>query len=68
MHKELKYLLLTNSFFLFASNLFAPLFALFIQKIDSAAFHVGGIWSTYIFGVGILTFILSRYENSCLPS
>ena len=63
MHKELKYLLLTNSFFLFANNLFAPLFALFIQKIDSAVFHVGGIWSTYIFGVGILTFILSRYEN-----
>ena len=63
MHKEIKYLLLTNSFFLFANNLFAPLFALFIQKIDSAAFHVGGIWSVYIFSVGILAFLISKYEN-----
>lgn len=63
MHKQLKYLLITNSFFLFAGNMFSPLYALFIQKIESATVHIGGIWCTFIFAVGILTFIFSRYEN-----
>ena len=63
MKKQLKQLLLVNSFFLFAMNMFSPLYAVFIQKIDSAIYHVGGIWSFYILTVGILTLIIRNYEN-----
>ncbi len=63
MHKQIKYLLLTNSFFIFAINLFAPLYAIFVRGLTDNLFHVGGVWGFYIFAVGVLVLIISRYEN-----
>lgn len=63
MKPQLKLLLLVNSFFVFAGNLFAPFYALFVQSINLEIYHIGGIWSVFIFSSGILTLIISRYEN-----
>ncbi|MCM2325645.1 MAG: hypothetical protein NDI94_04225 [Candidatus Woesearchaeota archaeon] len=63
MKNQIKYLLLINSFFVFAGNLFAPFYALYIQKIDSAIYHIGGIWGFFIFASGIFTLNISKYEN-----
>ncbi|NTV24109.1 MAG: MFS transporter [Nanoarchaeota archaeon] len=63
MRKELKLLLLINSFFVFAINLFAPFYAVYVQKIDAAVLHIGGIWSFFLLSVGLLTFFISRFEN-----
>lgn len=63
MRSETKLLLLVNSFFVFALNLFAPFYALFIQKIDPSILHVGAVWSVYIFSVGIFALLVSRYSK-----
>ena len=63
MHKQIRYLLLINSFFVFAINLFGPLYAIFIRQITPEIYHVGGIWSFYIFSVGVLVLLISKYEN-----
>lgn len=44
-------------------NLFAPLYAVFIMDLTSEVYHVGGIWGFYIFSVGILVLLISKYEN-----
>lgn len=63
MKFQLKLLILLNSFFVFSVNLFAPLYAVYVQKIDSAVYHIGGIWSFYILLAGFLTIFISRFEN-----
>jgi len=63
MRKQIIYLIVINSFFVFAINMFAPLYAAYVQNIDNAVINVGGIWSFYIFGVGIFTYFVSKSEN-----
>ncbi|MFH2020177.1 MAG: MFS transporter [archaeon] len=63
MKKQLKILLLINSFFIFGASMFAPLYAIYIQKIEAAVYHIGGIWSFFILSTGILILIISRFEN-----
>jgi len=55
--------MLINSFFVFAINMFGPLYAVYVQKIDTTVLNVGGIWSFYIFGVGIFAYLVSRLES-----
>ena len=64
MHKQIKLLIFINGFFVFAINMFAPLYALFIQKISFDVIHVGGVWATYIILSGFLVYLISKYENN----
>ncbi|MFH1173621.1 MAG: MFS transporter [archaeon] len=63
MHKQIKDLIFINGFFVFAINMFAPLYALFIQKLSTDVIHVGLIWAVYIICSGVFVFFISRYEN-----
>ncbi len=63
MKKQLQILIAINSFFVFAMSMFAPLYAVYIQKIESSTFHIGGIWAFYLMSVAILTFTISKFEN-----
>ncbi|MFH0713381.1 MAG: hypothetical protein V1722_02360 [Candidatus Micrarchaeota archaeon] len=64
MRREIKLLLLTNAFFVFAINLFAPLFAIYIQRIDVSIVHVGAIYSVYIFAVGAFALLINKMKKS----
>ncbi|VVB61353.1 Uncharacterised protein [uncultured archaeon] len=64
MRKQIKHLMLINSFFVFAINMFAPLYASYIQKMDVGVVNIGGIWSFYILSVGILAYFVSRWKHS----
>ncbi len=64
MRKQIKYLILINSFFVFAINMFAPLYAAYIQKMDVGVVNIGGIWSFYILSVGILAYLISKWSRS----
>jgi hypothetical protein len=44
--------------------MFLPLYAIYIQRIDKAVFHVGGIWSCYILAFGLITFFARKYLNN----
>lgn len=63
MHRQIKYLISINAFFIFAFNMFLPLYAIFVESISASIYHVGGVWSFYIFTTGLLVYIISRYEN-----
>ena len=63
MKRETKFLLVINAFFVFALNLFAPLYALYVNRIDPSVLHIGGVWSVYIFSVGVLALLVSRYPK-----
>lgn len=63
MYKQLKYLMLTNSFFQLSINMFAPFFAIYVEKIQGTVFDVGTIWSVYILSLGLLSLIVTRFEN-----
>ncbi|HLD05291.1 MAG TPA: MFS transporter [Candidatus Nanoarchaeia archaeon] len=63
MHPQIKDLLVTNSFFIFGLNLFAPLYALYIQGIDPSIHHVGGVWAFYIICMGCMVYVVSKFEN-----
>lgn len=63
MHPQIKYLLWLNSFFIFGMNLFAPLYALYIQGINPSIQHVGGVWAFYVISMGCLVYIISKFEN-----
>lgn len=63
MHKQIKLLILTNSFFIFAVSLFAPLYAIYVEQISASLYHVGGIWGFYLICVGVLVYFISKFEN-----
>ncbi len=63
MKLEIKQLLFLNSFFAFGINLFAPLYAIYVQHIDSSIIHVGAIWTVYIFSVGIFALLFTKVKN-----
>ncbi|MFH1510274.1 MAG: hypothetical protein ABIF10_01175 [Candidatus Woesearchaeota archaeon] len=52
-----------SSTLVFANEMFAPLYAIYVQRIDAAVYHIGGIWSFYVIGYGLLTLVLSRFLN-----
>ena len=62
--KNIKKILFINSFFVFSQTMFLPLYAIYIQRIDQAVFHVGGIWSCYILAYGLITFFARKYLNN----
>ncbi|MFH1175014.1 MAG: MFS transporter [archaeon] len=64
MHKQIKKLLLINSFFLLGANLFAPLYALYVQQIDAHIVNVGAIWGVYILSVGLFVLFIRKFENN----
>jgi hypothetical protein len=63
MKRQLAILITINSFFVFAMSMFAPLYAVYIQKIDAATYHIGGIWAFYLLCVAGLTYSISKFEN-----
>ncbi|HLD80497.1 MAG TPA: MFS transporter [archaeon] len=63
MHKQIKYLILINAVFVFALNMFAPLYAIFVQGITKDIVHVGGVWGFYIISVGVFTYFISKWED-----
>lgn len=63
MKNQLKLLLAINSFFVFALSLFAPLYAVYVQRITAEIYHVGGIWAFFIILAGVLTIAISKFED-----
>lgn len=64
MKNNIKKILLINSFFVFSQTMFLPLYAIYIQRIDQAVFHVGGIWSCYILAYGFIAYFARTYLNN----
>lgn len=64
MKNNIKKILFINSFFVFSQTMFLPLYAIYIQRIDQAVFHVGGIWSCYILAFGLITLFARKHLNN----
>lgn len=56
MHKQLKLFLTMNSFFVFATGMFGPIYAIFVQGIGGDILAAGTAWAIFMIvsGVGIL--------------
>ena len=63
MHRQLKYLLLINSFSVSAVNLLGPFFALYLQGINASITDIGRVSAWYVIVMGSFTYLLSRFEN-----
>ena len=63
MHHELKVLNLASSFFLFASGLFGPIYAVFVEEIGGGLITAGLAYSIFSIAAGVLTFLISRWED-----
>ena len=56
MHKQLKFFLVMNSFFVFSFGMFGPIYAIFVQRIGGDILDAGTAWAIFmiISGTGIL--------------
>ena len=63
MHKVLKILLVTSGLTLFAGGLFSPIYAIFVENIGGDILTAGIAYSIFAIIAGVLTFIISRFED-----
>lgn len=59
----LKAMLALEAIFMFSGGIFGPLYALFIREVGGSILDVGIASSIFLIVTGILTFIISRWEN-----
>ena len=64
MKPGIKILLLANFINIFGYAFFAPLYAIFAQKINANVFVIASSWGAYTITTGILMLIIGRLENS----
>ncbi|WEL23851.1 MFS transporter [Candidatus Nanohalovita haloferacivicina] len=68
MNRQLKILNTASAFSIFAAALFAPFYAVFVDKIGGGAFIAGSSYSIYAIVAGILIFISSRLEDKVVDT
>lgn len=59
-NKSLDALFVFNGIFVFAMNLFGPLYALYVQQINRDIFVVSVTWAVGLLATGIFTYAVSR--------
>ncbi len=60
INKSLKVLFLFNGLFVFASNLLGPLYAVYVESIDSSVLAISTTWAVFLSSATLFTFIVSR--------
>ena len=60
MNNSLKLLLTTNAIFVFADNLFGPLYAVYLQHLNNSIAIVSGTWSIKLFTTTITNLVLAK--------
>ena len=60
MHKQLKLLLVMETFFVLALGMFGPIYAIFVQKIGGDILDVGTAWSIYMIISGVGIYIMGK--------
>ncbi len=63
MRHGLKILISTSFTFNIAAGAFAPLYAIFVEKIGGGIFEASSVWATQAITIGILIFLLGRIED-----
>jgi hypothetical protein len=64
INKSLKILFLFNGFFVFASSLLGPLYAIYVETIDSKILSVSITWAAFLLSATFFTFLVSRKGDS----
>jgi len=63
MNKSLKTLFLFNGIFVFASSLFGPLYAVYVEGIDKSVLAVSSSWSAFLFSTTLFTYLMSKWGD-----
>ncbi len=63
MKREIKILLFCSLLNGFAYTLFSPLYAIFVQHLDTDIFVISSSWSVYVFIQGVIMIIFGKIED-----
>jgi len=63
MHKQLKIFLYLNSFFILATGMFGPIYAIFVQDIGGDILAAGSAWAVFMIISGIGIFIMGKVQD-----
>ncbi len=63
MKKTLKLLLEASGFFIFASGMLGPIYAIFVEEIGGNILTASGAWAIFTLFSGILKFFISKWED-----
>jgi len=63
LNKKLKTLIMVNTVLVFTVGMFAPFYAVFVQKIGGGAALAGVSWALFSVISGVLILILSKWES-----
>lgn len=63
MNKSLRFLFALNSIFVFASSLFGPLYAFYVQGIDDKIIFTSFSWAVFMFSSTIFMYFVSKYGD-----
>jgi len=61
LNKPLRSLILVSSLFMFAFNMFSPIFAIFVEKIGGGITTASTASAIYLAVAGVLTFLASKF-------
>lgn len=62
LNKSLRILVVTNSILVFIIGLFAPFYAVFIQRVGGNIASAGFLWAIFLIVAGLLIFFFSKWE------
>jgi predicted MFS family arabinose efflux permease len=62
LNKSLKILISTNTLMIFVLGMFAPFYAIFVQRIGGSLAFAGLLWAIFCIVAGILTILFCRWE------
>lgn len=62
LNKSLRILIFTNTFMVFIIGLFAPFYAVFVQKIGKGIAFAGFSWALFSIIAGVLILLFSRWQ------
>ena len=63
MHKQHKFFLFMISFFIIATEMFGPIYAIFVKDIGGDVLAAGAAWSIYLIISGIGLFFMGKLED-----
>lgn len=63
MHRQLKFFLAANSFFVLAMGMFGPIYAIFVEEIGGDILAAGTAWSIFMIISGIGLFLMGNLQD-----
>lgn len=63
MNRTMKILLTSSAMFLLAGGLFAPIYAIFVERIGGDLLAAGSAYAAFAISAGVLLFFISRWED-----